>query len=259
MECTSFLLSGLKVLEYRGYDSAGLAVLNTSGELVRARAKGRVAELEARVEEKGVAGSLGIANTRWATHGVPAERNAHPHISSGLAVVHNGIIENYESLREQFQGLGYEFTSDTDTETIAHLIQACFKGEIGEPAENLFSAVQCAVAHLKGAFALAVISEEEPDCLVVAREGSPLMLGVAEDGYYAASDASALLSVTKRMMYLENGDVARLSRDAVVVVDGVGQSVERAIVTSSLNANAVELGDYSHGPQKGESSATPGA
>ncbi|MCG7577217.1 MULTISPECIES: glutamine--fructose-6-phosphate transaminase (isomerizing) [unclassified Halomonas] len=247
-ESTDFLLAGLSTLEYRGYDSAGLAVLNNG--LQRARAKGRVAELASKVAEAGINGHVGIAHTRWATHGVPAERNAHPHISSGLAVVHNGIIENYESLREQLQGLGYVFTSDTDTETIAHLIQACFKGQIGEPAENLFSAVQCAVAHLKGAFALAVISEEEPDCLVVAREGSPLMLGVAEDGYYAASDASALLSVTKRMMYLENGDVARLSRDAVVVVDGIGQMVERAIVTSSLNANAVELGDYSHYMQK---------
>ncbi|MGP5144700.1 glutamine--fructose-6-phosphate transaminase (isomerizing), partial [Vreelandella alkaliphila] len=160
-ECTPFLLSGLKVLEYRGYDSAGLAVLTASGALVRARAKGRVAELEARVAEQGVVGNVGIAHTRWATHGVPAERNAHPHISSGLAVVHNGIIENYEALREQLQGLGYAFTSDTDTETIAHLIQACFKGQVGEPAENLFSAVQCAVAHLQGAFALAVVSEEE--------------------------------------------------------------------------------------------------
>ncbi|MCF2914179.1 glutamine--fructose-6-phosphate transaminase (isomerizing) [Halomonas sp. Cn5-12] len=247
-ESTDFLLAGLSTLEYRGYDSAGLAVLNNG--LQRARAKGRVAELASKVAEAGINGHVGIAHTRWATHGVPAERNAHPHISSGLAVVHNGIIENYESLREQLQGLGYVFSSDTDTETIAHLIQACFKGQIGEPAENLFSAVQCAVAHLKGAFALAVISEEEPDCLVVAREGSPLMLGVAEDGYYAASDASALLSVTKRMMYLENGDVARLSRDAVVVVDGIGQMVERAIVTSSLNANAVELGDYNHYMQK---------
>lgn len=251
-DSTAFLLEGLSTLEYRGYDSAGLALLSggQSSGLQRARSKGRVAGLAALVKEKALSGNVGIAHTRWATHGVPAERNAHPHISAGLAVVHNGIIENYESLREQLQGLGYEFTSDTDTETIAHLVQACFKGQIGEPAENLFSAVQCAVAHLKGAFALAVISEEEPDCLVVAREGSPLMLGVAEDGYYAASDASALLSVTKRMIYLENGDVARLSRDAVVVVDGVGQSVERAIVTSSLNANAVELGDYSHYMQK---------
>lgn len=250
MECTPFLLLGLKVLEYRGYDSAGLAVLNTSGELARARAKGRVAELEARVVEKEAVGNIGIAHTRWATHGVPAERNAHPHISAGLAVVHNGIIENYEALREQLQGLGYEFTSDTDTETIAHLIQACFKGQIGEPAENLFSAVQCAVAHLNGAFALAVISEDEPDCMVVAREGSPLMLGIAEDGHYAASDASALLSVTKQMMYLENGDVARLTRDSITLVDRIGQPAQRDVVTSTLNADAVELGDCNHYMQK---------
>ncbi|MDQ7733392.1 glutamine--fructose-6-phosphate transaminase (isomerizing) [Halomonas sp. SpR1] len=251
-DSTAFLLEGLSTLEYRGYDSAGLALLSgeQSSGLKRARSKGRVAELAALVKEQALSGNVGIAHTRWATHGVPAERNAHPHISGGLAVVHNGIIENYEALRIQLQGLGYEFTSDTDTETIAHLIQACFKGEIGEPAENLFSAVQCAVAHLKGAFALAVISEEEPDCLVVAREGSPLMLGVADEGYYAASDASALLSVTKRMMYLENGDVARLSREAVVVVDGIGQPVEREVITSSLSANAVELGDFSHFMQK---------
>lgn len=250
MECTPFLLSGLKVLEYRGYDSAGLAVLNTAGELVRARAKGRVAELEARVAEKGVAGSLGIAHTRWATHGVPAERNAHPHISGGLAVVHNGIIENYEALREKLQGLGYEFTSDTDTETIAHLVQACFKGEIGEPAENLFSAVQCAVKQLQGAYALAVISEAEPECLVVAREGSPLMLGIAEDGHYAASDASALLSVTQQMMYLENGDVARLTRESITLVDALGQPAQREVITSHLTANAVELGEFNHYMQK---------
>lgn len=251
-DSTAFLLEGLSTLEYRGYDSAGLALLSgeQSSGLQRARSKGRVAELAALVKEKSLNGNVGIAHTRWATHGVPAERNAHPHISGGLAVVHNGIIENYEALRTQLQGLGYEFTSDTDTETIAHLIQACFKGQIGEPAENLFSAVQCAVEHLKGAFALAVISEEEPDCLVVAREGSPLMLGIADDGHYAASDASALLSVTKHMMYLENGDVARLSREAVVVVDGIGQPVERKVITSSLSANAVELGDYSHFMQK---------
>lgn len=251
-ECTEFLLAGLSTLEYRGYDSAGLALLSceSNGNLQRARAKGRVAELATKVAEQGVSGTVGIAHTRWATHGVPAERNAHPHISAGLAVVHNGIIENYEALREQLQSLGYEFTSDTDTETIAHLIQACFKGEIGEPAESLFSAVQCAVAYLKGAFALAVISEEEPDCLVVAREGSPLMLGIAEDGHYAASDASALLSVTKQMMYLENGDVARLTRDSITLVDRIGQPAQREVVTSTLNADAVELGDYNHYMQK---------
>ncbi|MCD1588720.1 glutamine--fructose-6-phosphate transaminase (isomerizing) [Halomonas sp. IOP_14] len=251
-DSTAFLLEGISTLEYRGYDSAGLALLSgeQSSGLQRARSKGRVAELAALVKEQALNGSVGIAHTRWATHGVPAERNAHPHISGGLAVVHNGIIENYEALRTQLQGLGYEFTSDTDTETIAHLIQACFKGQIGEPAENLFSAVQCAVEHLKGAFALAVISEEEPDCLVVAREGSPLMLGIGDDGHYAASDASALISTTKRLMYLENGDVARLSREAVVVVDGIGQPVERKVITSNLSANAVELGDYNHFMQK---------
>jgi len=250
VECTPFLLSGLQTLEYRGYDSAGLAVLDQHGALCRARAKGRVAELAARVAAHGVAGHVGIAHTRWATHGVPAEHNAHPHISAGLAVVHNGIIENYEALREQLQGLGYVFTSDTDTETIAHLIQACFKGQIGEPAENLFSAVQCAVAHLQGAFALAVVSEEEPDCMVVAREGSPLMLGIGEDGHYAASDASALLSVTQSMMYLENGDVARLTREAITLVDALGQPAQRKVITSRLSANAVELGECNHYMQK---------
>lgn len=250
-DSTPFLLEGLATLEYRGYDSAGVALLSSEKDgLQRARAKGRVSELANKVSQEGLQGGVGIAHTRWATHGVPAERNAHPHISSGLAVVHNGIIENYESLREQLQGLGYDFTSDTDTETIAHLIQACFKGQLGEPAENLFSAVQCAVAYLKGAFALAVISEEEPDCLVVAREGSPLMLGVAEEGHYAASDASALLSVTKRMMYLENGDIARLTRDSVMILDRLGQPAQREVITSTLSANAVELGDYSHFMQK---------
>ena len=252
-ECTPFLLSGLKTLEYRGYDSAGMALLDASGALVRARAKGRVSELERRVAEQGVAGRVGIAHTRWATHGVPAERNAHPHVSGGLAVVHNGIIENYAELKQQLQALGHVFTSDTDTETIAHLVQACLAGGnafADAPAADLFAAVRCAVAHLEGAYALAVVREEEPDCLIVAREGSPLMLGVGEQGHYAASDASALLSVTRRMIYLENGDVGRLTREAIELIDGQGQPVEREVVTSSLSADAVELGDYRHYMQK---------
>lgn len=252
-ECTPFLLSGLKTLEYRGYDSAGLALLDGAGALVRARAKGRVSELESRVAEQGVAGHVGIAHTRWATHGVPAERNAHPHVSGGLAVVHNGIIENYAELKQQLQALGYAFTSDTDTETIAHLVQACLAGGnafADAPAADLFAAVRCAVAHLEGAYALAVVREEEPDCLIVAREGSPLMLGVGEQGHYAASDASALLSVTRRMIYLENGDVGRLTRESIELIDGQGQPVEREVVTSSLSADAVELGDYRHYMQK---------
>ncbi|WP_110655831.1 glutamine--fructose-6-phosphate transaminase (isomerizing) [Salinicola halimionae] len=244
----AFLLDGLATLEYRGYDSAGLAIL--SNGLHRARAMGRVAELIDKVAAEGLRGRVGIAHTRWATHGVPAERNAHPHVSDGLAVVHNGIIENYEALRDQLRELGYTFSSDTDTETIAHLIQACLKGQIGDPAEDLFSAVQRAVGYLDGAFALAVISEDEPACLVIAREGSPLMLGIADEGYYAASDASALLSVTKRMVYLENGDVAQLTPDAVTIADHSARLVERDIVISNLSANAVELGEFDHYMQK---------
>lgn len=248
-EVTPFLINGLKTLEYRGYDSAGIALLN--GSLHRARAMGRVAELESRVLDGGLSGLVGIAHTRWATHGVPAERNAHPHVSGGLAVVHNGIIENHQALRGQLEELGYRFTSDTDTETIAHLIEACRAGTWTEQAEgDLFSSVRCAVRYLKGAFALAVVSEDEPDSLIVAREGSPLIVGLGEDGHYAASDASALLSVTRRMMYLENGDVARLTRTGIALVDGAGEAVAREVITSSLSADAVQLGEFSHYMQK---------
>ncbi len=254
-DCTPFLLESLKTLEYRGYDSAGLAVLDPSGALKRARAKGRVSELQARVAQLGISGAVGIAHTRWATHGIPAEHNAHPHVSGGLAVVHNGIIENYETLRAQLQALGYVFSSDTDTETIAHLIHACLQGEAAflqdmGPAPDLFTAVQCAVKFLQGAYALAVMREEEPDCLVVAREGSPLMLGLGEQGHFAASDASALVSVTRRMIYLENGDVARLRCAGVELVDHQGQAVAREVVQSTISADAVELGDYRHFMQK---------
>ncbi|SEN44068.1 glutamine--fructose-6-phosphate transaminase (isomerizing) [Halomonas caseinilytica] len=249
--CVDFLIQGLKTLEYRGYDSAGLAVLN--GGLHRSRAMGRVAGLEDKVAEKGIAGSVGIAHTRWATHGAPAEHNAHPHVSEGLAVVHNGIIENYESLRVQLEALGYTFTSDTDTETIAHLIQACLAGGnafADQPAQDLFAAVRRAVDYLEGAYALAVVHESEPDCLVVVREGSPLMLGIGENGHYAASDASALVAMTRRMVYLENGDVGRLTRDSIELVDGQGNAVERDVTLSSLSADAVELGEYRHFMQK---------
>lgn len=251
--CAGFLLSGLKTLEYRGYDSAGMAVLNAAGSLCRARANGRVAELENRMASQTLAGHMGIAHTRWATHGVPAERNAHPHVSGGLAVVHNGIIENYAELKAQLQALGYAFTSDTDTETIAHLVQACLAGRndfAASPAEDLFTAVRLAVTHLSGAYALAVVHEPEPETLVVAREGSPLMLGVGEQAHYAASDASALLSVTRQMIYLENGDVARLSATELELVNGQGQQVQRGVVTSRLGADAVELGQYHHYMQK---------
>lgn len=247
-DVTPFLLNGLNTLEYRGYDSAGLALLNDG--LRRARAVGRVSELESLVAQDALAGRLGIAHTRWATHGVPAERNAHPHVSGGLAVVHNGIIENYGDLREQLKALGYEFTSDTDTETIAHLIQAYLEGKLGSSSNSLFGAVREAVKHLKGAFALAVIREDEPDTLVLAREGSPLMLGIGDDGYFAASDASALVGETRRLMYLENGDVAQMTRQAVTIVDGSGRAVEREEVTSTIAADAVQLGEFNHYMQK---------
>jgi glucosamine--fructose-6-phosphate aminotransferase (isomerizing) len=237
------LLEGLRKLEYRGYDSAGLAVLN--GGLHRLRSVGRVAELAAQAEATQATGHTGIAHTRWATHGVPSERNAHPHVSGGLAVVHNGIIENHEVLREALKADGYVFTSDTDTEVVAHLVE---KKLLNTP--DLFDAVRAALAELQGAYALAVMREDDPTRIVVAREGSPLLLGIADDGHYAASDASALLQVTRRMVYLENGDCAEIRRDGVRISRVDGTPVERAVIESQLSADAVELGIYDHYMQK---------
>ncbi|MCE1172773.1 MAG: glutamine--fructose-6-phosphate transaminase (isomerizing) [Azovibrio sp.] len=239
------LIEGLKKLEYRGYDSAGLAVLGAEG-LERRRALGRVAELCARCE--GLAASTGIAHTRWATHGAPAEHNAHPHISAGLAVVHNGIIENYEALKAELLAQGYQFSSETDTETIAHLIAASLKIQ-----PDLAEAVRLTCQRLKGAYAIAVVAEAQPGRVVVAREGSPLLLGVGERGYYAASDTSALLQVTRQVIYLENGDLADLRPDSLVIrrIQGeAGEAVSRPVVLSQLSADAVELGQYRHYMQK---------
>jgi len=234
------VVEGLKKLEYRGYDSAGLAYLDP--QLQRLRSVGRVAELAARAE--GRSAELGIAHTRWATHGAPSERNAHPHVSGGLAVVHNGIIENYAEIKQELAGKGYAFTSDTDTEAIAHLIQETLTSGAG-----LFEAVQRATRRLVGAYAIAVLKEGE-DALVVARQGAPLLLGLGEDGHYAASDASALLQVTRRMVYLEEGDVALLRRDAFAIVGSGGTAVERSVHESTLSADAVERGEYRHYMQK---------
>lgn len=236
------LLEGLRKLEYRGYDSAGLAVQSSNG-IQRYRAVGRVAELTTLTA--GVAAATGIAHTRWATHGIPSERNAHPHISGGLAVVHNGIIENYEALRTELTAAGYVFTSDTDTETIAHLLELTLRNE-----PDLFRAVQLARKKLIGAYAIAVIEERHPERVIVAREGSPLLLGIGEQGNYAASDTSALLQVTRKMMYLENGDVAELTPSSVQVLDRQNQVVTRPITVSQLSADAVELGNYAHYMQK---------
>ena len=238
------LLEGLRKLEYRGYDSAGLALINNLG-LQRLRAVGRVAELAVQVDDTAAVANTGIAHTRWATHGVPSERNAHPHVSGGLAVVHNGIIENHEALRVRLQGDGYEFTSDTDTEVIAHLIADELKR-----AGDFFSAVRASIVQLQGAYAIAVLREVEPDCIVVAREGSPLLLGLSEEGNYAASDASALLQVTRRMVYLENGDCAELLRDSYRVTRVDGTPVKRVEKVSQLSADAVELGTFRHYMQK---------
>lgn len=238
------LLEGLRRLEYRGYDSAGLALINADG-LQRLRSVGRVAELAAQVDSSGVQGGTGIAHTRWATHGVPCERNAHPHISGGLAVVHNGIIENHEELRGRLRSEGYEFTSDTDTEVVAHLVASELK-----KTPDFFAAVRAAIAQLQGAYALAIVREVEPERVIVAREGSPLLLGVSEEGNYAASDASALLQVTRRIVYLENGDCAEVTRTSVRVTRVDGTPVERPECESHLSAEAVELGQYRHYMQK---------
>jgi len=234
------LIDGLMKLEYRGYDSAGLAVLNPG--LLRLRNNGRVKELA--VQAEGISASSGIAHTRWATHGVPSERNAHPHISGGLAVVHNGIIENFAELRRMLVEKGYVFISDTDSEAIAHLIEHTLK-----TSPDLFEAVRLASWQLIGAYAIAVLREGE-DRIVVARNGAPLLLGMAADGCYAASDASALLAVTRTMVYLEDGDIAEMSRRGFRVVRTDGEPVERACHESTLSADAVEMGQYQHYMQK---------
>ena len=240
------LVEGLKKLEYRGYDSAGLAVIGNTG-IERVRSVGRVAELASASAATNAV--TGIAHTRWATHGVPSERNAHPHVSGSIAVVHNGIIENYESLRSELTAQGYAFTSDTDTESIAHLIQATLKNE-----PDLFKAVQLACQRLVGAYAIAVIDYKQPGKVVVSREGSPLLLGISDPGKnggnYAASDASALLQVTRNMVYLENGDIAELTATGVKITRLDGTPADRPVHVSQLSAAAVELGNYQHYMQK---------
>ncbi len=236
----SVLIEGLTRLEYRGYDSAGLAVLNPN--LSRLRSVGRVAELAKAAD--GLTASSGIAHTRWATHGVPSERNAHPHVSTGLAVVHNGIIENFVEIKQELTVKGYVFTSDTDTEVVAHLLQETLK-----QTPDLFDAVRLTTNRLVGAYAIAVLKEGE-DRIVVARNGAPLLLGIGEGGNYAASDAAALLQVTRTMIYLEDGDVAELRRDGVRIVRPDGSPADRPSFESSLSADAVELGKYRHYMQK---------
>ena len=237
------LLQGLLRLEYRGYDSAGLVVVN-NGQLERVRSTGRVAELTAKSASTN--GHLGIAHTRWATHGVPSERNAHPHISADLiAVAHNGIIENYEELRTRLTAQGYVFTSDTDTEVIAHLIHSHYAR-----GNSLLIATQTALAELVGAYAIGVVAADNPDLLIGSRKGSPLLLGVGEGEHFIASDASALLQVTKNMVYLEEGDVVEVGLRSYRIFNAQGEVVERPVHISELTNESVELGDYRHYMQK---------
>ncbi|AZE14482.1 Glucosamine--fructose-6-phosphate aminotransferase (isomerizing) [Pseudomonas chlororaphis subsp. aureofaciens] len=238
---TAILLEGLKRLEYRGYDSAGVAVLTNDGKLERMRRPGKVSELEQALAGEPLVGRLGIAHTRWATHGAPCERNAHPHFSGDLAVVHNGIIENHEALREQLKGLGYVFTSDTDTEVIAHLLDHKIK-DLGD----LTVALKATVKELHGAYGLAVISANQPDRLVAARSGSPLVIGLGLGENFLASDQLALRQVTDRFMYLEEGDIAEIRRDSVQIWDVDGKLIEREAVQYRDGAEAAEKGEFRH-------------
>ena len=236
------LIEGVRRLEYRGYDSTGLAVLN--GGLHRLVSTARVADLAAQADATRIAGTTGISHTRWATHGAPTSANAHPHVSNDeIAVVHNGIIENFESLRERLQKQGYRFVTQTDTEVIVHLIHAHYAGD-------LLAAVRAAIAEFKGAYAIAAISTREPGRIVGARAGSPLLVGIGKHDHYLASDASALAPVTQRVVYLEEGDVADITREAYAVYDAKGAPAPRQIVTVKTSGDAVELGPYRHFMQK---------
>jgi len=236
------LMEGLRRLEYRGYDSAGIAVLNGTQHLKRLRTVGKVKMLQDALDQAPTHGNLGIAHTRWATHGVPSERNAHPHISrDGLAIVHNGIIENHDELRADLERRGYTFTSETDTEVIAHRIHYHLAA-----VNDLFKAVRATVAELEGAYALAVVSEHDPDRIILARYGCPVVIGLGEDENFVASDVAALLSETRRFIFLEEGDVAEIRRTAVRIIDRDGNTVERPIRESELSAAAAEKGLYRH-------------
>ena len=236
------LIDGLRRLEYRGYDSAGVAMLNGDARLERVRTAGKVAELASVLERTPLSGNTGIAHTRWATHGGPSEANAHPHVCrESVAIVHNGIIENHDELRVQQQKLGYPFTSETDTEVIVHQIHYHL-----DQGLDLLDAVKAAVGELEGAFALGVVCTAEPGRLVAARRGSPLVIGVGDGEYLIASDIAALLPVTRRFVFLEDGDLADLHQDHMSIYDQAGELVERPLRVSDLSANATERGEYRH-------------
>ena len=236
---TEILLEGLKRLEYRGYDSAGVALLNNQ-QILRERRVGKVINLAEAVAEHQLAGAIGIAHTRWATHGKPTENNAHPHMSGKVAVVHNGIIENYQELKDDLQALGYVFTSQTDTEVVAHLVAEALKS-----TDSLLEAVETVVPQLKGAYALGIIHSDYPDELITVREGSPLVIGVGIGELIISSDQLALLPVTNRFMYLEEGDIARLTRTSIEVFAN-GERVERPVRELDATVSSASKGEYKH-------------
>lgn len=241
------LIEGLKRLEYRGYDSSGIAVIDQAErpEVRRVRRTGRVSEMATAAEAEGFNASLGIGHTRWATHGGVTEANAHPHISHGVALVHNGIIENHEEQREKLRALGYTFESQTDTEVIAHLIHHHLK-----KGDDLLVALQHTVKELTGAYALAVVSRAEPERFVCARMGCPLLVGLGEGENFVASDVSAVLSATRKVIFLEEGDTAEIRRDGVSIFDGNDQPIERDVHLSDVSLASLELGPYRHFMQK---------
>lgn len=235
----NILIEGLKRLEYRGYDSAGVALIH-QGQVLRERRVGKVVNLEQAVQESGIEGTLGIAHTRWATHGKPTENNAHPHISGTVAVVHNGIIENYQQLKDELEAQGYVFTSQTDTEVIAHLVNQALQS-----TSSLLTAVQQIAPRLKGAYALGIVHTDHPDELITVREGSPLVIGVGIGENFISSDQLALLPITNRFIYLEEGDIARLTRNSIeVFVDGV--LVERPMRELDATVSNASKGEYKH-------------
>ena len=241
---TPILVEGLRRLEYRGYDSAGVAILS-DGKLQRCRVMGKVQGLADALKHSPLNGNLGIAHTRWATHGVPSEQNAHPHISHNIALVHNGIIENYAELREELKKAGYEFTSQTDTEVIAHLVHFYFN-----KTPDLLVAVQSAVARLQGAYGLAIMHADFPDRLIAVRSGSPLVIGLGENENFVASDPLALLPVTRRFIYLKEGDVVDVTRNHIDILDAQGFVVTRDIKTLDLKDDAANKGEFAHFMQK---------
>ena len=245
-DITSLLLEGLNRLEYRGYDSSGLVVLSKNNKLVRQRAVGKVCNLENKLKTNIIKGSIGLAHTRWATHGVPSNKNAHPHISKKtISVVHNGIIENYIALKELLLEQGYKFNSETDTEVISHSIDFSFQS-----SNSLLEAVKKTLKTLEGSYGLGIISSKCPNTLIAARKGSPLLIGIGKNGNYIASDQMALLSVTKKFIFLEEGDIAELTLEKVTIYNNEGNIVERPIKISNLKDGEVDLGDYNHYMQK---------